>query len=315
MAQLFVDDVAIHYECFGAGEPIVFVHGLGTSMAFWYFGIASVLAQHYRVILYDLRGHGKSAMPLTGYTMAHMLRDLRSLLDHLGVQKMHLVAHSMGARIALQYATTYPEQLETLTIADAGCLQPRTRLRDWKYWQSIKQELNQQQVPLPEDDEFITFRMLLWLNQFATTGTPQGIGAKLGCAVPGKLNKKRKLINKWQTLLQTTTARTEFCEDDQVDPDAIKSIAVPTLAIYGEYSHCLPSCRRLQCLIQTCHAVVIRGVGHFHPIVKPRLISQILHEFLRQYQQVHVPLSLQAAISSEIWFEERQTETVGIEVL
>src|SRR5688572_22636697 len=78
----------------GADEDLVMVHGLATSLAFWYFPYASLFAQRYRVTVFDLRGHGRSEMTPGGYTPQAQAADLEGLMDHLGIETAHLVAHS-----------------------------------------------------------------------------------------------------------------------------------------------------------------------------------------------------------------------------
>lgn len=176
MPKLETDGVTLHYQQLGqqsgAGPDLVLIHGLGANLAFWYLGIAAKLAENYRVIIYDLRGHGESSMPPAGYTLPDMAQDLQHLLQYLGVKRAHLVGHSFGARVALCYTMLHPQQVETLTLADAQftCLQPRIRLKDWPYWQEWQQQLRRQGVVnLPADNEIIDFPLLNHLNQVAST--------------------------------------------------------------------------------------------------------------------------------------------------
>lgn len=67
-------------------SDLVMVHGLAASLGFWSY-TASVLAQTNRVTLFDLRGHGRSSMPQSGYTPRQMAEDLKELLDYLGDRK------------------------------------------------------------------------------------------------------------------------------------------------------------------------------------------------------------------------------------
>lgn len=285
MPEIVVDDVTLHYQCFGDGENLVLIHGLGANLAFWYPGIASMLSQHYRVILYDLRGHGKTSMPPSGYTIAHMTRDLHALLEHLGVERLHVVGHSFGARVAVNYAILYPHQAATLTVADSQfqCLQPRVRLREWHYWETWKQQLQQKGVPLPSEDEFISFHLLKHLNQVSlklTQGTlaRQKRGPSLKTRDMGKKGAAR-----WEQLMETTTAKQEFDEGEQITQEDIKTIAMPTLAVYGEYSHCLTSCSKLKELIRDCQVVIHPKVGHFHPAVEPKMFVETLGQFLQAH--------------------------------
>ncbi len=285
MPEIVVDDVALHYLCLGEGENLVLIHGLGANLAFWYPGIASALSQHYRVILYDLRGHGKSAMPTSGYTMEHMTRDLHALLEHLGGERLHVVGHSFGARVAVQYAILYPHQVATLTVADTQfrCLQPRIRLREWHYWETWKQQLEQKGIPLPSEDEFISFHLLKHLNQVSLEFTQGSLAKKRRGPSLKNRDMGKKGAARWEQLMETTTAKQELDDSDRVTQEEIKKIAMPTLAVYGEYSHCLTSCWKLKELIRDCQAVIHPKVGHFHPVVEPKMFLETLGQFLQAH--------------------------------
>lgn len=286
MPEIVVDDVALHYQCFGEGKNLLLIHGLGANLAFWFPGIASMLSQHYRVILYDLRGHGKSGMPTSGYTMAHMTRDLHALLEHLGVERLHVVGHSFGARVAVHYAIVYPHQVATLTVADTQfrCLQPRIRLREWSYWETWKQQLEQKGVLVPSEDEFISFHLLKHLNQVSLELTQGSLAKKKrGPSLKNRDMGKRGAA-RWEQLMETTTAKQELDDGEQkITQEDIKKIAMPTLAVYGEYSHCLASCGKLKELIKDCQVVIHPKVGHFHPVVEPRMFIETLEQFLQAH--------------------------------
>src|SRR5688500_4312892 len=94
------------------------VHGLGADLSFWFLAGLPVLSRMFRVTAYDLRGHGHSEMPRTGYSTADMAADLGGLLDHLGLERPHVVAHSFGAAVALHLAARDPERLRSLVLAD-----------------------------------------------------------------------------------------------------------------------------------------------------------------------------------------------------
>lgn len=282
MPEIIVDDVALHYQCFGEGENLVLIHGLGANLAFWFPGIASMLSQNYRVILYDLRGHGKSAIPTSGYSIAHMTSDLNALLEHLGVEHFHVVGHSFGARVALHYATLCPHQVATLTLADTQfmCLQPKMRLREWFYWQTWKQQLQEQGVSVPFDDEFIDFRLLKQLNQVSIDLTQNSLVTKRRGLSLKNRDMGQKGAARWEQLMTTTTAKQEFDDEQQITAENIRNIAMPTLAVYGEYSPCLPTCTQLKQIIKDCEVVIHPQVGHFHPVVKPKMFVDTVQQFL-----------------------------------
>ena len=73
-----------------------------------------------------------------------------------------------------------------------------------------------------------------------------------------------------------------------IENEAIAQIAMPTLAMFGEFSHCLPTCRRLNQLIPDCEVAIVPGAGHFHPAVKPRRFVRQLTGFLARHRRMGV---------------------------
>jgi len=291
MSKLMLGDVALHYQILGEGEDVVLIHGLGANLAFWYMGIARLLARRYRVIAYDLRGHGRSSMPPSGYTLPDMGRDLLTLLDHLQIDRAHLVGHSFGARVALYFSIASGERVASLTVADTQVqsLQPAVPLCDWPYWQIWKAQLQAQGFnALPADSELINFRMLAYFNQINADFTQGALSAQGMVASPrprlAPSLRRRDMGQKggaqWERLLTLTGAGPELEDERSLTVEALQRISAPTLAAYGEYSHCLPSARRLQELLPNCRVVIVPGAGHFHPAVKPRLFTRLLFRWL-----------------------------------
>lgn len=111
-----VNGTRLYYQTAGSGEPLVFIHGYTLDTRMWDDQF-EVFAQRYRVIRYDVRGFGKSALP-DANAYAHP-DDLKALLEHLGIQQAHVVALSMGGGIAVDFALTYPRMVRTLVLVDA----------------------------------------------------------------------------------------------------------------------------------------------------------------------------------------------------
>ena len=110
--------VQIRYVDQGAGEPVVLLHGYTGRLEGWSrAGIADVLLEDYRVIAMDARGHGESGKPHDPDAYgAEMALDVIRLLDHLGLQRAHLVGYSMGARLTGYLLVHRPERLITATL-------------------------------------------------------------------------------------------------------------------------------------------------------------------------------------------------------
>lgn len=260
-------------------QTVVLIHGLGANLAFWYLGIAKALARIYHVAMYDLRGHGRSALVRQGYTLTDMGTDLTRLLDHLQLERVHLVGHSFGARVALAYAIANPNRVHTLTVADTqiSALQPQVRLRDWPYWERWKLELQQQGFQdLPDEDEPINFRMLAYFSRLAADPSA-------GAARRGPSLRRRDMGNKgadrWERLMETA-ARQEFERDHEITISGLRGLTTPTLLMFGEFTHCIRSYERLRELLPDATTMLVPEAGHFHPAVRPRLFVASLRRFL-----------------------------------
>lgn len=114
---LTANGIRQHYLDAGQGAPVVLLHGFPETNFAWRFQIP-VLAERYRVIAPDLRGYGETDKPATGYDKRTMARDLRELLLALGIEKIALVGHDRGARVATRFAKDYPEMVDRLVVMD-----------------------------------------------------------------------------------------------------------------------------------------------------------------------------------------------------
>src|SRR5579872_4065954 len=117
-----VGDVRFHYQRKGDGpETIVFLHGLVMdNLSSWWYTVASAASRRFETLVYDLRGHGLSDRPTSGYTVADSLDDLVGILDALGITRpVHLVGNSYGGVLALAFAIAHPERTASLVLVEA----------------------------------------------------------------------------------------------------------------------------------------------------------------------------------------------------
>jgi pimeloyl-ACP methyl ester carboxylesterase len=103
------------YEISGTGDPIVLLHGAFMDRRSWDAQVPA-LSSRFRVIRYDIRPFGESTVPEQAYSVPD---DLLRLLDHLKIPKAHLVGHSFGGGVALDFALLHPERVATLTLVSA----------------------------------------------------------------------------------------------------------------------------------------------------------------------------------------------------
>jgi len=119
MPTLHVNGIDLHYERVGEGQPVLFIHGLGSSSRDWEMQVPR-FSKQYQVITFDLRGHGQSEKPRGPYTMSLFARDTAELVKSLGVAPVHVVGISLGGMIAFQLAVDYPDLISSLVIVNSG---------------------------------------------------------------------------------------------------------------------------------------------------------------------------------------------------
>ncbi len=106
----------LHYDIIGRGEPtIVLTHGLASSSATWRAQVRA-LSVNYRVVTWDLRGHGQSGSPGGSYRLEDLAADLREVLDDAGIERAVVLGHSAGGVVALQFALDQPERTAGLVL-------------------------------------------------------------------------------------------------------------------------------------------------------------------------------------------------------
>src|SRR5690348_12412845 len=134
--------VTLHYQQVGQGPDMVMIHGLTGNLAVWHLKIAPMLWDHFRITTYDLRGHGYSDAPPTGYTPDDMAEDLSELMDALDIERAFLVGHSYGADVALYFAHRFPSRVREAVAIEAALpamihIRSREDWEGWSYWTDV----------------------------------------------------------------------------------------------------------------------------------------------------------------------------------
>jgi pimeloyl-ACP methyl ester carboxylesterase len=123
VAWLERGNVKFYYEDVGQGEPIITTHGLMEDCGYWSeTGVTTKLAEHYRVISMDMRGHGRTVIDGEpyGFDVATMGNDFGLVADELGLDRFHILTHATGGMAAVRYAMTTSERLISLMLTDTG---------------------------------------------------------------------------------------------------------------------------------------------------------------------------------------------------
>ena len=262
----------------GEGPDLVLIHGLATNRAFW-FTTAVALQDRYRVTLFDLRGHGYSERPASGYRAIDFAEDTLRVMDSLSVKTAALVGHSYGGAAALELAGLAPERVSHLGLIDARIarLQPLLRLHDTPRITEVEKEVaathaadwaNLPQVGYLFLEAAARMRLAGKLPTARDDFTPFGEGR--GAARAAKA---------WLDLLDQTTARSEL-DEPGINEAKIAALKMPVLLMYGALSRCVHSGRALHRLLPQARYVELAEAGHFFPLSQPQVVLDTLRQFL-----------------------------------
>lgn len=280
MATLDVNGTSIAYQQMGEGPDVVLVHGLATSRAFW-LATAFSLKANFRVTLYDLRGHGYSATPESGYDARTQAGDLAALFDHLEIGQATVIGHSFGGSVALEFAVANPRRVTRLALLDAKInrLQPQLRLDDNDVLTPFEAEL------VAEADEDWSQETQIGLKFLEVVARRRVEGVQTTTTndfVPfADQRGSGRAARKWLSLLEDTTAWDDFLSVDGATPDAIARLTMPVLLVYGELSRCMRSGEALEDLLEQAMTIRVPDAGHFFPATRLPLVLGLLGPFLR----------------------------------
>lgn len=246
-----------------AAAPLVLLHGLMGFAANW--GKIWPLFQEIRPILVlDQRGHGRSEKPIAGYAPSDYAEDLAFLLREIGWHHCHIVGHSMGGRVALRFASLFPEMTLSLTMEDSGAEANPDRVA----W--IRDLLAS--VPTPFHDRN-TAKRFFEENFRDDPMTGSFLHANLETKDSGEINWRFHPPGMIETVAtgRATDAMAEF-----------RNLRAPTLLIRGSRSLEFPrlEAARMAASRPGVELVEIAGAGHYVHAEKPREFAAVLVAFL-----------------------------------
>jgi 3-oxoadipate enol-lactonase len=251
-----VNGTRLYYEVAGSGHPLVLIHGFSLDTRMWDAQF-EVFAERYKVVRYDIRGYGKSAAPGTeGYYHAE---DLKELLEHLSIERAHIVGLSLGGAIAIEFAVAYPAMTSALVVVDSVLWghdwSKESRERDGAVWSAGSVEAARR----------------LWLGHPLFTSA---------LANPSSAAQLTQIVNDYSGWHWENN-------DPGLLPDPLAAqrlheIDAPTLIIIGEFD--LPDfhaiVRTLQQQIPNASSVTLSGVGHMSNMEDPEGFNSAVLSFL-----------------------------------
>lgn len=285
MPRAGLDQVTISYTKMGAWQegrrPLVFVHGLAASSAFW-FHAAELLGTSWPVLIFDLRGHGRSSVPASGYSAADHAGDLLGLLDFLKLETVSLIAHSFGGSVALHAARRAPDRFPHLALADTRlrAFQPALTPASWPRWQEQRALLEEMGLGINEDEPEAGVSVLTAMARFTLRAASSAEPLPRWVMEFFGQRQSRHTAGRWMELVEKTTLLQDIRREEDLSADVLRALPMPIFGAYGDHSPLLASGKALQEARPGTLLKIVEGAGHFFPAVRPREFTEPLEAFL-----------------------------------
>ncbi len=241
----------------GGGAAVVFVHQATGSSRVWEYQLPVFTKNGYRVITYDRRGFGRSTVDASGPQPGTGADDLMALVNHLGLDRVHLVGTAAGGIVSLDFAVSFPQRLRSLIVANSiGGVQ------DEEYLELSRRLRPPQFAALPPD--------VRELGPSYRAGNPAGTARWLELEKVSRPEGTAPPVQAFRNRLTFAL---------------LESIAVPTLLMTGEadlYSP-PPVLRLFAARIKNSESVIVPEVGHSTYWEQPELFNQKVLEFIRRH--------------------------------
>ena len=245
----------------GAGEPVVLVHSYAGDLESQWIktGVLEAMARSYRAIAFDVRGHGESDKPRdAGAYGAETAWDVVRLLDHLGIDRAHIVGYSMGAHVVAQLLTLAPPRFITATLGGAS------GRRGWTAEDDRRTEIESNEMEAG-----------LLHAQIARLRAP---GAPLPSAEEMKKISDEFLAGKDRYALAAMRRSNRL---QVVTPEEMAAVRVPVLGIVGSADPYRSSFDALTKIMPQLELVVLEGATHLNAPVHAAFVPSVL-DFLRR---------------------------------
>jgi len=241
----------------GSGQPVVFLHAATGSSQVWEHQVPAFVAAGYRVIAYDRRGFGRSAVDPAGPQPGTGADDLLALVNHLRIDRFHLVGTAAGGFVAFDFALSFPERLRSLVVANS--------------------------IGGVQDEEFAELNRRLRPPSFAAL--PADV-RELG---PSYRATNPEGTSRWLAIERTnhpegTPASTQALRN-RLTFARLESLTVPTLLLTGDADLFAPPAimTMFSSRIQNAESVVVPEAGHSTYWEQPQVFNDHVLAFLRRH--------------------------------
>ena len=254
-----VPGVRIWYKDTGGnGIPVVFMHAATGSSRVWDYQIPAFTAAGYRLIAYDRRGWGRSEIVATGPQPGTGADDLQALMDHLKIDRFHLVATAAGSSVSLDYAVSFPQRLRSLVMAN-GAL---GGFEDKDYQELGRRIRSPQLDALPPE--------LRELGPSYRASNPEGTRRWI---------ELERMSRPGGSTAQPQSVR------NRIMTSVLENIKVPVLLITGDADLLAPPplLRFVAARMKNSESLIIPEAGHSAYWEQPEIFNRAVLEFIRRH--------------------------------
>jgi pimeloyl-ACP methyl ester carboxylesterase len=246
-----LNGIEIDYEVTGRGRAVLMSHGYGATGRMW-DGQHQVLGDRYRLISWDMRGHGQTVSPddPAQYSLDLTVADMKALLDHLGVQRAVIGGLSLGGYVSLAFALAHPATVEALIICDSGPGYRNAEARE------------------------------KWNERARTRATD--LETRGLAAITGRSRETQEAVKRHRSAQGLAhAARGMLAQTDARVIDSLPAIRVPTLVIVGDRDEpFLAPCEYMAKKIPGARLEVVPAAGHSSNLDQPDAFNRVFVEFL-----------------------------------
>ena len=239
---------------------VVLGHALGASSDIWGYQLP-ILTAKFRVLIYDLPGHGESDPPVGQDSFDDFANNLAALLDYTGISQTSLVGLSIGGMVAQHFALLYPDRLQALVLCSTGC---QTNEAGKKIFGDRIAQVNERGIETQVEGSIGRW----FTPEFAKTAptTIEWVKWMYRKTSPGGFVNGCRAIQELDTL------------------DRLPGITTPTLLIPGEIDQAFPESvsRTMQARIKNAQLKVLTGAAHIGNVEQPHQFNEILFKFLAE---------------------------------
>jgi len=276
MPRIALTNYEAHYQQVGQGPDVVLIHGFTSNMAMWVFGgIANALKDRFRVTSYDLRGHGASSAPATGYTTDVLADDLAELHEALQLQPAYIVGHSLGGVVGMHAAVRHPERIAGNILSDTyfpGLAAIEPNMEEVEIWIALREiflKVNQ------DIGASVDFRRLLNIIPTLTAADQASMRKDLGPPVVRWLSQLKPLAS--------TTAPEEVFQAAGLTPDVLRTIRQPVVALYDERTPFEATWTWLGRNLQDFRGDRVPGAAHLALLENPEVFTHLVRKHLLSF--------------------------------